>query len=69
MMKASGTEPATEESTELMSTPNETPTVPAPSPERTSEPPRLDLELASYERYRDAILAESARLFGVPSLF
>jgi hypothetical protein len=41
---------------------NDQATVPAPAT-RTSAPPRCDMELASFELYVAAVLAESNRLF------
>ena len=41
---------------------NEQATVPAPAT-NDSAPPRCDMELASFELYVAAVLAESARLF------
>lgn len=43
---------------------NDTATIPAPSTStESSAPPRCDMELASFELYVAAVLAESNRLF------
>ncbi len=45
---------------------NSLPTVAAPA-QQQSAPPRCDLELADYDLYVAAVLAESARLFNARS--
>jgi hypothetical protein len=44
---------------------NDKPTVPAPASEApaTSEPPRLDTELASFEMYKAMVLANNERFY------
>jgi hypothetical protein len=42
---------------------NDIATIPAPATDESSAPPRCDMELASFELYVAAILAESDRLF------
>ena len=44
---------------------NDKPTVPAPTTDApaSSEPPRLDMEMASYELYAATVLAENERFY------
>lgn len=43
---------------------NDTPTAPpSTAPEHNSEPPRLDMEMASYELYAAMVMADSERFY------